>query len=436
MRRKFFIIDTSVLLYDKNSIKSFPNNDVILPITVLDELDRNKSREGIVGENARFVNRYLDSLRSYGRLDKGVRIKDTGQTVRILSSRVNPASSESVDLDKSSGDNRIILAALYLRSQFKKKPVIVVTKDINLRVKCDALGIAAEDYYKDYINLINGGTSHFFISTIVLSEHNVNELYTNGHIDYHSSSKQKLNENEYIVGKSDSKKSILCRYNNKRLHKIRNTDLSHIGQISPKNKEQSFALDALLSSDISLVCLTGIAGSGKTFLTLMCALEGFYAKKYDRIVITRSIQPVGKDLGFLPGDVKEKMSPWMAPLVDNFRHAFKNLSYFEMMMSKGQIEISPLSYIRGRTFSNAFIIVDEAQNATIHELKTIITRVGEGSKIALMGDTDQVDTPYIDRRSNGLSIVINKMKESSMVAHVHLPKGERSKLATLASKTL
>ena len=168
----------------------------------------------------------------------------------------------------------------------------------------------------------------------------------------------------------------------------------------------------------------------------MSALEALYSNRYDRIIVTRSIQPVGRDLGYLPGDMKEKMAPWMAPLVDNFRQAFKDMSYFEMMMSKGQIDIAPLSYIRGRTFNDAFIIVDEAQNTTIHELKTIITRVGMNSKIVLMGDTDQVDTPYIDRRSNGLSIVINKMKDSGIMAHVHLSKGERSELATMASNLL
>jgi len=168
----------------------------------------------------------------------------------------------------------------------------------------------------------------------------------------------------------------------------------------------------------------------------MTALESLYSDSFERIVVTRSVQPVGKDIGFLPGDLQEKMAPWMAPLVDNFRYAFKDMSYFEAMIQKGQIDIAPLSYIRGRTFSNCFIIVDEAQNTTIHELKTIITRVGEDSKVILMGDTDQIDTPYIDRRSNGLSVVIDRLKNSELTAHIHLPKGERSSLATLASRQL
>ena len=168
----------------------------------------------------------------------------------------------------------------------------------------------------------------------------------------------------------------------------------------------------------------------------MTALEALNNKTVERIVVTRSMEPVGRDIGFLPGDINEKMAPWMAPLVDNFRHVFKNMSLFNMMIEKGKIDIAPLSYIRGRTFDNAFIIVDEAQNATIHELKTVVTRVGEGSKIVMMGDTDQIDTPYIDKKSNGLSIVIDRLRDSDLITHIHLPRGERSKIATLASRSL
>lgn len=427
--RKTFVIDTSVLLYDKDSLRSFPGNDVVIPLTVLDELDRNKEKPGIVGENARHVNRYLDSLRAHGRLDKGVKIPDVDQTVQVCTQE--SIDLLDVDLDNKKGDNRIIAVALGIKAKSKKKSVIVVTKDINLRVKCDALGIQSEDYYKDYINLQED--EDHVTRVILVSSAAVGEVYSQGCTAVEQGD---LHENEYVACKSDTGGSALCRYKSGSLHKLRQVEFKKIGAINPKNKEQHFALDALCDDSVPLVCLTGIAGSGKTFLTLMCALEAMQSGKYERIVVTRSIQPVGRDLGYLPGDIKEKMAPWMSPLVDNFRHAFKDMSYFEMMVNKGQIEISPLSYIRGRTFSNAFVIVDEAQNATIHELKTIVTRVGENTKIVLMGDTDQVDTPYIDKRSNGLSIVISKMKDSGLVAHVHLPKGERSSLATLASKIL
>ena len=430
--RKTFVIDTSVLLYDKESVRSFPGNDVVIPLIVLDELDRNKEKPGLVGENARHVNRYLDSLRSLGRLDKGVSLPDTDQTVQVLTQE--PDSTLRHDFDAKTGDNRIIAVALGLKARTKRKPVIVVSKDINLRVKCDALGLQSEDYYKDYINLQED--EDHVTRTILVSPAVVSEVYSQGQV-LGEAEDLDLAENEYVVCKSEgTNSSVLCRHRSGNLHKLRNAEFKKVGAISPKNKEQHFALDALWDDSVSLVCLTGIAGSGKTFLTLMCALEAMQSGKYERIIVTRSIQPVGRDLGYLPGDIKEKMAPWMSPLVDNFRHAFKDMSYFEMMVSKGLIEISPLSYIRGRTFSNAFVIVDEAQNATIHELKTIITRVGENTKIVLMGDTDQVDTPYIDKRSNGLSIVINKMRDSGLVAHVHLPKGERSALATLASKSL
>lgn len=402
---------------------------MVIPLTVLDELDRNKEKPGIVGENARYVNRYLDSLRAHGRLDKGVSIPDVDQTVQVCTQE--PVDLLHVDLDNKKGDNRIIAVALGLKAKNKKRPVIVVTKDINLRVKCDALGIQSDDYYKDYINLQED--EDHVTRVILVSSAVVSEVYSQG---FSTIDRGDLHENEYVVCKSDTGSSVLCRHKNGALYKLRTTEFKKIGAINPKNKEQNFALDALWDDSVALVCLTGIAGSGKTFLTLMCALEAMQSGKYERIVVTRSIQPVGRDLGYLPGDIKEKMAPWMSPLVDNFRHAFKDMSYFEMMINRGQIEISPLSYIRGRTFSNAFVIVDEAQNATIHELKTIVTRVGENTKIVLMGDTDQVDTPYIDKRSNGLSIVINKMRESDLVAHIHLPKGERSALATLASKVL
>ena len=429
--RKFFIIDTSVLLYDKESIKSFPGNDIVLPLTVLDELDRNKEKPGLIGENARFVNRYLDGLRAHGRLDKGVKLPDSDQTVQVVTQEVNE-DLPSYDLDSKKGDNRIILTALHLKSKYKKKPVIIVTKDINLRVKCDALGIESEDYYKDYIN-VKEDDDNQEAPILTLSDDQVDEIYKAGELFLNQNA---FHENCYVVCKSNSGNSVLCRFAGGKLKRLRSIDFKKIGVINPKNKEQNFAFDALANESIPMVCLTGIAGSGKTFITLMSAIESLQAGRHERIVVTRSIQPVGRDLGYLPGDIKEKMAPWMAPLVDNFRYAFKDMSYFEMMVDKGQVEISPLSYIRGRTFSNSFVIVDEAQNTTIHELKTIITRVGENTKIVLLGDTDQVDTPYIDKRSNGLSIVINKFRESDLVAHVHLQKGERSALATLASKVL
>ena len=203
-----------------------------------------------------------------------------------------------------------------------------------------------------------------------------------------------------------------------------------------KNKEQKFALWALQNQNIPLVTMTGLAGSGKTFLSLIAGISEVQQNRYERIVITRNLQPVGKEIGYLPGDVNEKMMPWMAPVIDNLRNHFKDKSTFDMMRVNGLIEIAPMSFIRGRTFTNSYIILDEAQNATIHELKTVITRVGEGSKIVLMGDTDQIDTPYINKNTNGLSLVTKKLRESLHTAHINLPVGIRSTIASEASHLL
>ncbi len=426
MSRKIMIIDTSVLLYDKNSIHSLPGNDIVLPLVVIDELDKFKEKPGLIGESARYVNRFLDKLRDLGRLDKGVFVEEYDQTFKILTEHLKDVNG----LDPTKNDNKIISAACYLQDKNPDKKIKVVTKDINLRVKCDALGIIAEDYYKDFIDV-----EEFFsgVSEIEISDDKIDDIYEKNSIELD----HKMPINTYVIAKGQSQgKSALCIYAENELRLLPGSSgdsETKRSDIKPKNKEQRFALHALRARDIPLVSLTGLAGSGKTFLTLLVAIDAVLEKKYERIVVTRSIETVGKDVGYLPGDIREKMEPWMAPIVDTFRHHFKDKTYLEMMIEKGTIEIAPLSFIRGRTFSDSFIIVDEAQNTTIHELKTIITRCGENSKIVLMGDTDQIDTPYIDKRSNGLTIVVEKFKESRLSAHVHLERGERSELATQAS---
>ncbi len=426
-QRKFFVVDTSVLLYDMKSIHSFPDNDVIIPIVVLDELDRFKEKPGLLGESARYVNRYLDTLRSLGNLSKGILIEETGQTIRV---ELRAPKTDNIEgLDWSYGDNKIIACALHLKKENKESIVKVITKDINLRVKCDAVGLEAEDYFKDDLETEEQWSGW---SDVELSEDLIDSFYESGFCELDG--QEFLNENEFVVGKQ-GQKSLLGIHRNGKILALKQS-ISSVINLIPRNKEQQFAVEALLDKNISLVTLTGLAGSGKTFLSLMAALEGIQNNDYDRIVFTRSIQPVGKDIGFLPGDLMEKMEPWLAPIADNIKHAFKETTYFEMMLAKGKIEIAPLSFIRGRTFPNCFILVDESQNASIHELKTIVTRVGENSKIVLLGDTDQIDTPYITKRSNGLSIVTEKFKDSSLHAHVHLPRGQRSNLATEASRRL
>lgn len=429
--RKFIVLDTSVMLYDKMSLESFPGCDVILPLIVMDELDKFKDKPGSLGENARYINRLLDSLRSINPLHAGAPVgNDQTVTVRLMYPEVPP----SFPLDVNDSDNRILLEALQIQSANTDKQLVVVTKDINLRVKCDAVGLLSEDYYTDYIDLPEESWSGVAHLTPEGSE--IDDLYAKHEIDYDTD----LSPNSFVVMRSQAGQSVLGAWDaseNKLVH-VKDFEVKLGGSfgITGRNKEQKFALWSLFNENIPLVTMTGLAGSGKTFLSLMSGISQVQQGKYERIVITRNIQPVGKEIGFLPGDANEKMAPWMAPIIDNLRNHFKDKSTFEMMRVNGVIEIAPMSFIRGRTFTNSYIILDEAQNATIHELKTVITRVGEGSKIVLMGDTDQIDTPYINKHTNGLSLVTKKLRESLHTSHINLPIGIRSTIASEASHLL
>ncbi len=429
MKRKTFVLDTNVLLYDKTSIHSFSGNDVVIPLLVLDELDRFKEKPGVIGESARYINRLLDGFRDIGRLDQGIKLPEElcrDQTIRVIIGE----HAAPFGLTSNAADNLIIAATLSEGREDPNKTVILVTKDINLRVKCDALGIRSEDYYKDHISSEDVNYSGYHLAS--LSQEEVDKFYQNGELHLKDSG---MYPNEYVLVNEGEHSSFIARYEDEFLYKLIGAP-GGISKITPKNKEQSFAIDALMQPNIPLVTLTGIAGSGKTFLTLMAAMDGAMTKKYSRIVISRSIQTVGNDIGFLPGDLNEKMDPWLAPIKDNFQTMFNDITYFEAMKDKGQIEVAPLAFIRGRSFNDSFVIVDEAQNATVHELKTLITRVGRNSKIVLLGDTDQIDTPYIDKVSNGLSIIVDRFKKANLAAHVHIPHGQRSNLATLASNIL
>ena len=440
-KRKIFILDTSVLLYDKCSIHSFPNNDVLIPLVVLDELDRNKERPGVVGENARYVNRFLDDLRKTGNLHSGIVIKKNNQKISVA---LGGFDNVPVGLDSTHADNKIIALALEIMQNTNNK-VVMVTKDINFRVKCDSLGIKSDDYHKDKIILNESEFYKGYTDIEVDNPEIIDRLYDKEDHDksiveeIEDTMGRKLNQNEFICAKYNKKSFVGCYYDNKinRIKKASELDFDIVG-VKDRNREQLFALNLLSRTDIPLVSITGLAGSGKTYLTLMAAISGLHNDTYQRIVITRNIQPVGKDIGFLPGDMNDKMMPWMSPIMDNFRQGLKDkdLTWFNSMRSKGQIEIAPLSFMRGRTFNDTFLIMDEAQNATIHELKTVITRIGENSKIVLLGDVDQIDTPYIDSLSNGLTIVGQKFKNESAAGHIQLKKGERSYLSSIAAKII
>jgi PhoH-like ATPase len=435
--RKIFIVDTSVLLYDKSSIHSFPESDVVIPIVALDELDRFKEKKGVTGESARYVNRFLDSLRKRGSLHTGVELEN-GQLIRVA---LDGYDQVPIGLNGDDADNKMISLALKMTKE-KEEPVTMITKDINFRVKCDALGVKSEDYYKDKIIDKEEKSYKGFISLEVDKKMSylIDLFYQEEDVteDIEDLVGRALYPNEFVSIKCGSQSLIGCKVKD-RIQKLNTSDkVEEFIGIKPRNREQLFALNLLCRDDIPLVSLTGLAGSGKTFLTLMAGLDGINKKKYKRIVITRNIQPVGRDIGFLPGDADDKMLPWIAPIMDNFRQGVgdQDLTYFEVMRKSGQIEVAPLAFMRGRTFSDTFLIIDESQNSTIHELKTVITRIGENSKIVLLGDTDQIDTPYIDSLSNGLTIVSEKFKEQEMSGHVQLQRGERSSLSYLASLIL
>jgi len=443
--RKIFILDTSVMLYDRCSIHSFSDNDVLIPLVALDELDRFKGKKGIIGENARYVNRYLDNLRKVGNLHAGIKIENTSnQTIKV---DIKTKYKVPLGLDPSSPDNQMIGLALEL-TQKNKCPVIMVTKDINFRVKCDALGITAQDYLKDKIDLEDEEFYRGYVDIKIkdIDNYIIDMCYSD--LDGHNetilelaeeSLGRKFLENEFLCLKSGSQ-SFLGFYSDGTIKKLKSSEemSSGLAWVKERNREQLYAINLLNDDSIPLVSITGLAGSGKTYLTLLAGIEGLHAGRYRRIVITRNVQPVGRDIGFLPGDMNDKMLPWIAPIMDNFRQGLKDndLTYFSSMRDKGDIEIAPLAFMRGRTFADTFLIMDEAQNCTIHELKTVITRIGENSKIVLLGDVDQIDTPYIDSYSNGLTIVSEKFKNEKVSGHIQLKKGERSYLSAIAAKII
>lgn len=437
--RKIFVIDTSVLLYDSKCFKEFSGNNIFIPMTVLEEIDKFKNREGILGENAREVNRFLDDLRkdkinNNKSLNEGIYIPEHDILVTVESR----TSFENINLDKNDNDNKIIACANYLKECYSYDSIVVITKDINLRVKCDALNIRADDYYADYAFIRKGDKEELFQGSkeVTVQNQEVADMYNSGFIRIDRLSlDEEIMENEFLVLKDYENNSVLGIKKEEKLVLV-NTKETHGLDIKAKNKDQHFALNLLNDDTIPLVTLTGVPGSGKTYLTLMSALKQIEKQKKQRIIFTRPIQTVGKDIGFLPGTLNEKMAPWLAPIVDNFRNQFGDLAYFELMMDKGIIDVAPLSYIRGRSFNDAIIIVDEAQNATVHELKTVITRTGKNSKIVLLGDIEQIDLPYINKFSNGLTIVIEKLKETKLTGHVNFTKGYRSELANLVAEKL
>ncbi len=438
MAKKTYVLDTSVYLTDSNCINSFGNNDIVIPLKVLEEIDKHKKRQDSVGSQARSIIRNLDSLRDKGSLSKGVRIEKGMGIVRVSS--YNPLCLPD-DLDLEDSDNQIIATALSEQEAApKSRKLVVVSRDINMRVKCDALGLLTEDYQAEQV-LDKADGLYTGRAEILVDEQDIDKFYAGDEI-WIDLEQHFLCPNQFVmlISNSNDKKTALARFENynKPLQKIVKSN-KKIWSTEPRNKEQQFAFDLLLDPKVPVVSLVGKAGSGKTLLALAAGLEQTFGQGalYKKIVVTKPVEPVGKDIGFLPGSMEEKMLPWLAPIQDNLQFLMgDDKATLELYMDKGQIEVEAMTFIRGRSISNAFIVIDEVQNMTQHEIKTVLTRVGEGTKIVLTGDIEQIDNVYIDATNNGLSYVVERLKSEQITGHVTLLKGERSKVATIAATKL
>ena len=452
---KTYVLDTNVLLSDPDSINGFEDNDLLIPILVLEELDKHKTRNDDVGRNARQVSRTLDAMREEGSFHTGIKTRGGG-TIKIVQSPQDPAILLPKELSVSSSVDNMIIGFML---SYKNENLVLVSKDINMRVKCDALGLKCQDYLNmrissDLDELYRG------VKLIHTTDSIVDLLYKSGEIKVEHVTNEQVFPNQIVVLKSVDNQGHTIKSAMTRLHEdglLRSlTKIESIFGLRPRNKEQHFSLDLLMDENVKLLSMVGKAGSGKTLLALAAGLEQLNTigtlPRYQKLLVSRPIQPVGKDIGYLPGTLEEKMEPWIAPVKDNLdyllgingkkpgRKSKDNLMssdpYLELMQQRGLIEIEAISFIRGRSIQNAFIIIDEAQNLSMHELKTIVTRVGEGTKIVLTGDIEQIDNVDVDAYTNGLTYAIEKFKEHSIAGHVTLLKGERSLLATLASKIL
>ena len=434
---KNYILDTNVLLHDPNSIVAFKGNSVLIPIEVIEEIDRFKRESNELGQNARTVSRTLDALRAKGHLNKGVKL-DNGGTLRIIFHEQN--GQHGSPFGNNTVDSRIVGLALAVHKAEPKVPAILVTKDINLRIKADTLGLSAEDYETDRVLLtqLYTGMIEITVSAEKMSRFRLEgELDLNGHGTYFP--------NEYctLMEETNPKRTALTKVDASGAKLVPILDCREgVWGIKPRNREQHFAFDALLDDRIKLVTLMGKAGTGKTLMAMAAGLKRTVLdREFRRLVVARPTVSMGRELGFLPGSLEEKLNPWMQPIHD----ALELLSDLNMgsdhrrstdLMRSGTIVVEALSYIRGRSIAHQFMVIDEAQNLTPLEVKTIITRVGQAPKIIFTGDPYQIDNPYVDSSSNGFNYIISKFRDQSIAAHIELQKGERSELAELAANIL
>lgn len=437
--KKIFVLDTSVLLFDHGAVKNFKNHDVAIPITVLEELDNFKVGNDTKNFQAREIIRLLDKLSETGLNDWVSLGRGKGKLKIVMANLVNGRDAEAI-YGEGKNDHKIINAAITLADTNKNRQVVLVTKDINLRLKAKAIGLLSEDYETGKVKDIEK-FSEGFPTIENIDSKKISALYKKGIIDAEGILGNQELANGYYILKNGTSESVLSRYN-KKLNHIERVEKEYVYNVKPRNAEQAFAVNALLNPEIKLVCLQGVAGTGKTLLALASALE--QRQRYNQIILARPIIPLSnRDIGFLPGSAEDKISPYMQPLWDNlkfiksqFRQGEKKHKVLEEMEENGELSITALAFIRGRSLSNVMFIIDEAQNLSPHEVKTIITRAGEGTKVVFTGDIKQIDTPYMDEESNGLTYLIDRLKGHELFAHIKLEKGERSELANLANEML
>jgi len=437
--KKTFVLDTNVLLHDPQALFSFEDNDLIIPMTVIEELDRFKKELSETGRNARQFSRIIDGLRAKAKLIDGVKL-ETGGSLRVDLYTDEHMKGLPPELRTDQGDNRILAVALDVKSR-SDSPVVFVTKDINLRIKADVVGLTAEDYQSDKVSLeeLYSGTAEVF-----LPREEIDLFYSQGFLPIEE--EYLSNQCLTLIDAENPTHTALARYNRpmRQAVALLRAPKDGLWGIHPRNREQQFAFDMLLNEDVQLVTLVGKAGTGKTLLAIAAGLHKSADEgQYSRLLVSRPIFPLGRDLGYLPGDIDEKLSPWMQPIFDNVElllgsveEGSKRKRGYKELVDLGLLEIEPLTYIRGRSIPKQYMIVDEAQNLTPHEIKTIVTRAGEGTKIVLTGDPYQIDNPYIDSSSNGLTYVVDKFKGEDIACHITLDKGERSCLAELAANLL
>lgn len=435
MTKKTFVLDTNVLLHDTEAVFKFPHNHVVIPVTVLEELDTMKRLPSDLGRNSRAIFRSLDSLTKVGHggtLHTGVNLEN-GSTVRIqidIKTDYNSAFALSVN------DNKIIMAAFLLHEHGEK--VVFVSKDFAARIKAEAIGLSAQDYenLKFSYNALYKG-----IRKIEQDKHDIDLFYKNGALPL---SDKNFQPNEYIIMTSPEHSSAVGKYNAQKQQVESLLKPTSLWGIKPRNVEQKCAVDALMRDEIKLVTLIGPAGTGKTLLALACGMRKVFDEGvYTRILVSRPIMPLGRDIGYLPGTKEEKLFNWMQPIYDNLEFlcdssggSSESNETIRWVMDSRKIEMEAVTYIRGRSLPKMYIIIDEAQNLTPHEVKTIISRAGENTKVILTGDPTQIDNPYLDKDSNGLSYAVGKFKEHKLFGHIFLEKTERSELAALAAEIL